>query len=234
MSKVKNNVNTNSIVVNNKSNSYSPLNAKVADTIGYVQDIFSSASFSVQDFVEENPAFAFKTIAEELKGNIVSGLYSSFSEMVDKLLLGAFRGVTLALDGWQFIKKLKEKNQILKQIEEKKLLDMGNLSEEDRTKLKDELNRLMRELDEKKIDVSISGGRVITDILGFVGAVAAAFSFPQLASAIPYLVAAGIVGDIVGVSYFAYKAIKRGAQNLSEKLRERREKEFRAAKENSL
>jgi len=254
MSEVKNNVNINSnlllkqskdkankgeieanqngnelnINVNNNNNSFTPLNAKIADTIGYAQDVVSSATLSAQEFLENNPSFAFKTVAEQLRENVVTGLYSNFSELVDKLLLGAFRGVTLALDGWQFLKKLKEKNKILKQIEEKKLIDINSLPKEDREKIARELEKLARDLEEKKLDLSVSGGRVVTDILGFVGALAVAFSFAPLASVAPYLVAAGIVGDIVGVSYFAYKSIKSGTESLSQKLAQRREKELKS------
>ncbi|MCX7759094.1 MAG: hypothetical protein N2169_05765, partial [bacterium] len=84
-----NNLNIN---VNNTSSSFTPLNAKIADVIGYTQDLISSSTFTAQEFVEQNPAFAFKTVAEQLKSNVLSGVYSSFSEVVDKILLGAFRG----------------------------------------------------------------------------------------------------------------------------------------------
>ncbi len=250
MSEVKNNVNINNNValvknkekanqeqqsnlninVNNTSSSFTPLNAKIADAIGYAQDLFSSSTISAQEFVEENPAFAFKTVAENLKSNVLSGVYSSFSEVVDKLLLGAFRGVTLGLDAWQFIKKLREKIGVQKAIEEKnKILEqeIKNLSEEQKAQLKQELEKLERELDEKKIDLGVSGGRVLTDLLGFVGAVAAAFSLPALATAAPYLIGIALVGDIVGISYFAYKAIKNGVQNFTQKIAQRREKEMK-------
>ncbi|MCS7228284.1 MAG: hypothetical protein NZ839_04905 [Endomicrobia bacterium] len=222
-----NNLNIN---VNNNSTSFTPLNAKIADVIGYTQDLISSSTFTAQEFVEQNPAFAFKTVAEQLKSSVLSGVYSSFSEVVDKLLLGAFRGVTLGLDTWQFIKKLREKNNIKKLIDEKTSLlnqEIEKMSEEQRSQLKNEIQKLLRDLEEKKIDLGVSGGRVITDLLGVVGAVAAAFSLPALATAAPYLIGIALVGDIVGISYYAYKSIKDGIENFTQKIAQRRNKEMK-------
>lgn len=247
MSDVKNNVNINNnlllnknieknkennlnINVNNNSNSFTPLNAKVADVIGYTQDLFSASTYSVQELVEQNPAFAFKTIAEQLKTNVISGIYSGFTEVVDKILLGAFRGVTLGLDAWQFIKQLREKTKIQKTIEQKTKAieqEIQALSPEQREKLQKEIEKLYKDIEEKKIDLGVSGARVVTDLLGVVGAIAAAFSIPALATAAPYLIGIALVGDIVGLSYFAYKALKGGIENFTQKIAQRREKELK-------
>lgn len=217
------------ININRVNSSHTPLNAKIADVIGYTQDLVSSSTFSVQEFIEQNPSFAFKIVAEQLKSNILTGVYSSFSEIVDKLLLGAFRGVTLGLDTWQFIKKLRERNDLRKIIEEKtKILNdqIQNLTEEEKRILNEQVEKLYRELEEKKIDLGISGGRVITDLLGVIGAIAAAFSIPALATAAPYLIGIALVGDIVGISYYAYKSIKDGIQSFTQKIAERRKREM--------
>lgn len=222
-----NNLNIN---VNNTSASFTPLNSKVADVIGYAQDLLSSSTFTAQEFIEQNPAFAFKTVAEQLKSNVLSGVYSSFSEIVDKILLGAFRGVTLGLDTWHFIKKLREKNNLKKLIDEKtKILsqEIEKMSEEQKNQLKNEIQKLLRELEERKIDLGVSGARVITDLLGVVGAAAAAVSLPALATAAPYLIGIALVGDIVGISYYAYKSIKNGIENFSQKITQRRSKEMK-------
>lgn len=211
------------------TNNNSPLVAKLADTIGYAQDFGSSVSYTIQDFVEEKPDFAFKTIAENLKSTVLTGAYSSFSELVDKLLIGVFRGVTLALSGWQFIKKLKEKTNIQQLIEEKTRQinqEIQALSPEQKAQLQREIEKLTKELDEKKLDLGINGGKVLTDVLGLVGAVAAVFSLPALATAAPYLIATAIVGDIVSLAYYAYKSVKKGIANFNEKVQQRRNKEF--------
>ncbi|MFN3478340.1 MAG: hypothetical protein ACK4ZM_03115, partial [bacterium] len=241
---VKNNVNINHNVVlktktsessnlnvnfNTNNTNNSPLTSKIADTIGYAQDVVSSTSYTVQEFIENKPDFAFKTIAENLKDTVMTGSYSTFTEVVDKLLLGALRGVSLGLSGWTFIKKIKDKTKIQKSIEEK--LNQLNketqtLSPEQKAQLQKEIEKLTRELDEKKLDLGISGSKVITDALGIVGAVAAAFSLPALATAAPYLVGIALVGDIVSLSYYAYRSIKKGVENLNQKILERRNKEL--------
>ncbi|MFN3995510.1 MAG: hypothetical protein ACK4GR_03150, partial [bacterium] len=192
-------------------------------------DVVSSTSYTLQEFIENKPDFAFKTIAENLKDTVLTGSYSPFAEIVDKLLLGALRGVTLALSGWTFIKKIKDKTKIQQSIEEKLNQlnkEMQTLSPEQKAQLQKEIEKLTRELDEKKLDLGVSGGKVITDALGVVGAVAAAFSLPALATTAPYLVGIALVGDIVSLSYYAYRSIKKGVENLNQKILERRNKEF--------
>ncbi|MEN3014980.1 MAG: hypothetical protein ABDH21_02840 [bacterium] len=215
--------------VNVNKNVSNPLTSKIADVVGYAQDFFISSAQSVQEFIEENPAFVFKTIAEQLKDNVVTGVYSSFSELVDKILLGAIRGVTLALDTWKFIDKFKQRKEIqdtIKQKLETLQKEIQSLSEDQKKQLMLEIDKFKKLLDENKIDIGVNGAKVITNLLGVVGAIAAAFSLPSLASMAPYLVAIAIVGDIVGVSYYAYKALKSGAQNLISKITQRRAKEM--------
>lgn len=244
MSEVKNNVNLNHNIVlkaktsdpnnlninfNNNNVNNTPLNSKMADMIGYAQDLVSSSSYTFQEFIEDRPDFAFKTIAENLKDTVLTGSYSGFTEIVDKLLLGVLRGVTLALSGWTFLKKIKDRSKIQKSIEEK--LNMLNqeiqkLSPEQRAQLQKEIEKLSRELNEKKIDLGISGGKVITDILGVVGGVVAAFSLPALATAVPYLIGIALVGDIVSLSYSVYKSVSKGVKNFNQKIEQRRNKEL--------
>ncbi len=216
---VKNNLNINNKIINNNQNSqdnnlninvndkkytFNPLNSKIADSIGYLQDAGSSLLDSIQDLAQEKPDFMFKTIAENLKDKVISGVYKEFSQVVDKLMLGALRGVTLALSGWQFIKKLKEKEKIQKAIEEKTLQiqkEIESLTFEQRQQLLKEIEKLSSELDEKKLELGLNGGKIITDLLGVVGAVASTFTLLCLSKAAPYLIGMALVGDIFSLSY---------------------------------
>jgi len=221
--------NSNNLKIDLNTNSNSSLTNKVSDILSYTQDGVSSLTETAQTFIENNPAFIFQKTAEQLKDSIVSGIYSTFSEVVDKVLLGAFRGVTLAFDAWQFIKKLKEKQNLKKELEKlSALINQHNLDESKKKEVEQKINKLLNDIDENKLDLGVSAGRLVTDLLGVVGAVAAlGFLGGVLASAAPYLIGTALVGDIAGISYYSYKAIKSGVNSFQQKLAQRRELELK-------
>ena len=221
--------NSNNLKIDLNTNSNSSLTNKVSDILAYTQDGVSSLTETAETFVENNPAFVFQKAAEQLKSSIVSGIYSTFSEVVDKILLGAFRGVTLAFDAWQFIKKLKEKQNLKQELEKlNTLINHTNLDESKKREVEQKINKLLNDIDETKMDLGVSGGRLITDLLGVVGAIAAlGFLGGALAAAAPYLIGTALVGDIAGISYYASKAIKNGVNSFQQKLAQRRELELK-------
>jgi len=69
---------------------------------------------------------------------------------------------------------------------------------------------------------------LITDLLGVVGAIAAlGFLGKPIAAAAPYLIGTALVGDIAGISYYAYKAVKNGVNSFQQNLAQRRELEIK-------
>ncbi|MGB9637788.1 MAG: hypothetical protein ACP5O4_06495 [bacterium] len=224
--------NTN-LKIDLNTNSNSALTNKVSDILSYTQDGIISLTETAQTFIENNPAFIFQKTVEQLKSSIVSGIYSTFSEVVDKVLLGAFRGVTLAFDAWNFIKKLKEKNKLKQELEKlNNQINQANIDESKKKEIEEKINKLLADIDENKMDLGVSGGRVITDLLGVVGAVAALGSLGgTLAAAAPYLVGTALVGDIAGISYYAYKSVKNGINSFQQKLAQRRELELKQKEE---
>jgi hypothetical protein len=221
--------NSNNLKIDLNTNSDSSLTNKVSDILAYTQDGISSLTETAETFVENNPAFIFQKTAEQLKSSIVSGIYSNFSEVVDKVLLGAFRGVTLAFDAWQFIKKLKEKQNLKQELEKlNTLINQTNIDESNKKEVEQKINKLLEDIDETKIDLGVNGGRLITDLLGVVGAIATlGFLGGALTAAAPYLIGTALVGDIAGISYYAYKAIKNGVNSFQQKLAQRRELELK-------
>ncbi|MCX7870963.1 MAG: hypothetical protein N2485_05265 [bacterium] len=221
--------NNTNLKIDLNTNNNSSLTNKVSDILSYTQDGVSSLTETAQTFVENNPAFIFQKTAEQLKSSIVSGIYSTFGEVVDKVLLGAFRGVTLAFDAWNFIKKLKEKNKLKQELEKlNNQIKEANLEETKKAEIDQKINKLLEDIDENKMDLGVSGGRVITDLLGVVGAIAGlGFLGGALATAAPYLIGVALVGDIAGISYYAYKAIKNGVNSFQQKLAQRRELEMK-------
>lgn len=223
----ENKTNTN-LKIDLNTNNNSSLTNKVSDILAYTQDGVSSLTEAAQTFLENNPSFIFKKTAEELKSSIVSGLYSNFGELVDKILVGTFRGVTLAFDAWNFIKKLKERNKFKQELEKfNNQINQANIEENKKKEIEEKINKLLLDMDENKIDLGVSGGKLITNLLGVVGAVAAlGFIGGALASATPYLIATALVGDIVGISYYTYKAVKNGVNSFQQKTALRRELEL--------
>ena len=223
------NPNETNLKIDVNTNNNSSLTTKISDILGYTQDGVSSLTETAQTFLENNPSFIFQKTAEQLKSTVVSGIYSTFSDIVDKVLLGAFRGVSLAFDAWNFIKKLKEKNRLKQELEKlNSLISNANLDENKKEEVEQKIRKLLEDIDENKLDLGVSGGRVITDLLGVVGAIAAlGFLGGALAAAAPYLVATAIVGDIAAISYYAYKAIKNGVNSFQQKMEKRRELEMK-------
>jgi hypothetical protein len=223
------NTSNSNIKIDLNTNKNSSITNKVSDILSYTQDGVSSLTETAEIFLENNPAFIFQKTAEQLKSTVVSGLYSTFSEVVDKVLLGAFRGVTLAFDAWQFIKKLKEKQNLKQELEKlNTLINQDNIDELKKREVEQKINKLIEDIDENKLDLGINGGRVITDLLGVVGAIAAlGFLGGALTAAAPYLIGIALVGDIAGISYYAYKAIKNGVNSFQQKLAQRRELELK-------
>jgi hypothetical protein len=223
------NTSNSNIKIDLNTNKNSSITNKVSDILAYTQDGVSSLTETAETFLENNPAFIFQKTAEQLKSTVVSGIYSAFSEVVDNVLLVAFRGVTLAFDAWQFIKKLKEIQNLKKELEKlNTLINQDNIDESKKRELEQKINKLIEDIDENKLDLGINGGRVITDLLGVVGAIAAlGFLGGALAAAAPYLIGTALVGDIAGVSYYAYKAIKNGVNSFQQKIAQRRELELK-------
>jgi hypothetical protein len=223
------NTSNSNIKIDLNTNKNSSITNKVSDILSYTQDGVSSLTETAETFLENNPAFIFQKTAEQLKSTVVSGIYSTFSEVVDKVLLGAFRGVTLAFDAWQFIKKLKEKQNLKQELEKlNTLINQDNIDESKKREVEQKINKLLNDIDENKLDLGVNGGRLITDLLGVVGAIAAlGFLGGALTAAAPYLIGTALVGDIAGISYYAYKAIKNGVNSFQQKLAQRRELELK-------
>jgi len=223
------NTSNSNIKIDLNTNKNSSITNKVSDILSYTQDGVSSLTETAETFLENNPAFIFQKTAEQLKSTVVSGIYSTFSEVVDKVLLGAFRGVTLAFDTWQFIKKLKEKQNLKQELEKlKTLINQDNIDESKKREVEQKINKLIEDIVENKLDLGVNAGRVITDLLGVVGAIAAlGFLGGALAAAAPYLIGTALVGDIAGISYYAYKAIKNGVNSFQQKIAQRRELELK-------
>jgi hypothetical protein len=221
--------NSNNLKIDLNTNSNTSITNKVSDILAYAQDGVSSLTETAETFIENNPAFIFQNTAEKLKSTVVSGIYSTFSEVVDKVLLGAFRGVTLAFDAWQFIKKLKEKQNLKQELKKlNTLITQDNIDESKKREVEQKINKLLNDIDENKLDLGVNGGRLITDLFGVVGAIAAlGFLGGALAAAAPYLIGTALVGDIAGISYYAYKAIKNGVNSFQQKLAQRRELELK-------
>ena len=163
-----------------------------------------------KEFIKSNPGFSFKEVTLQFKPRILEGigealkakgLVNTLPPGLSAAFLPVLRGGMLVLDALQAYSIFKGEGPF-----------KGKGSEE-KQKFTDEIFP-------RFLDKAVSVVRVLTDALGFIGAIGVTGVLgATLASVGPYLLTAAALGDLATVGYFSLKIAKEETEEYLRKLR---------------